>query len=343
MDRREFPPASEALKRILGCFFMNTYPVRQMAAALFCFGLANFAVASSETDSVVTAVFSRSFNQYERPTLADGSDKPQTYVVAKGGVAEGTAADPSMDDVKFAGIVRMLGKYLAKQSYFPAKDGKKADLMLVVHWGKTTPFSDALHRNLVDHGLQGFQTMHLQQGIGIGRSPAFNLPPSEDPTVKALNEAATEEMVQGLTEIRFAQDARIEADRQNANLLGYTAELKFRDNPSLYAGAGTAYYDLLEDLESERYYISVTAYDFQAALQHKQNKGLWRTVASIDARGNRFDEKLAAMVERSSRYFGRDSGGRLIRQFQYTPRFNYGELKMLGVVDSAPNTSPPKK
>ncbi len=133
-------------------------------------------------------------------------------------------------------------------------------------------------------------------------------------------------------EIRFAQDARIEADRRNANLLGYTAELNYRDNPSLYAGAGTAYNDLIEDIESERYYVAVTAYDFQEALQHKNKKGLWRTVASIDARGNRFDERLAQMLERASRHFGRDTG-RLIRQFEYTPRIDLGELKSLGVVD----------
>ena len=95
----------------------------------------------------------------------------------------------------------------------------------------------------------------------------------------------------------------------------------------------------MEDIESERYYVVVTAYDFQEALQHKNKKGLWRTVASIDARGNRFDERLLAMVERASRYFGRDSG-RLIRQFEYTPHIDLGELKTLGVVDN--RTSPTK-
>ncbi len=328
---------------------MKTYPLRKIAAALFCFGLTNIAVALNENDSVVTAVFSRSFNDYERPALADGSEKPLTYVIAKGGYAPGFGADETIDHVKFAGIVRILGKYLAKQSYFPAKDGKKADLMLVVHWGKTTPFNDGTYQNLMDLGLQGFETLQ-RMGSGIGRSPgdfhrSSDVPASamgastKDASKTALTEAATEEMIQGLNEIRFAQDTRIEADRYNANLLGYTAELKYRDNPSLYSGAGTAYYDLLGDLESERYYVSVTAYDFQEALQHNHKKGLWRTVASIDARDNRFDERLMAMVERASRYFGRDSG-HLIRQFQYTPHISFGELKALGVVDNAPS---PKK
>jgi hypothetical protein len=293
---------------------MKTNPVRRIVAALCSFGITNFVMASGDGDSVVTAVFSRSFNNYARPARADGSDQPLTYVVAKGGAEPGRYGDDSMDDVKFAGIVRVLGKYLAKQSYYPARDGKKADLMLVVHWGKTLPGNDVLNRSMFDQGLQLFAS--AANGA-------------------ALSTGASDQMIQGLFEIVFWQDARIEADRHNANLLGYTGELRYRTNPTLYGGLGTAYYDLIDDIESERYYVSVTAYDFQEALQHKTKKGLWRTVASIDARGNRFDERLTAMVERASRYFGRDSG-RLIRQFEYIPHINLGELKTLGVVDNPP-------
>ncbi|MEO6005193.1 MAG: hypothetical protein ABIZ04_01970 [Opitutus sp.] len=291
---------------------MKTRSLRKVAAALTCLAAAHVAAAVNEKDSVVTAVFSRSFNKYERPTRADGSNQPLTYVVAKGGAEAGMYPDQSMDDVRFAGIVRMLGKYLAKEAYFPANDGKKADLMLVIHWGKTIPFSDALSRNMLDQGLQRFSELRLNEVLG-------------------------DDAVQGLMEIRFAQDARIAADRHNANLLGYTSELNRRDNPSLYAGAGTAYHDLISDLESERYYVAVTAYDFQEALQHKNKKGLWRTVASIDARDNRFDERLVTMIDKASKYFGRDTE-RLIRQFDYTPRINFGELKTLGVVDAEPSS-----
>jgi hypothetical protein len=309
-----------------------------MAAALLCLGISNVATAEKDTESVVTAVFSRSFNKYERPVRPDGADLPLTYVVAKGGAEAGMNGDDSMDDVKFAGIVRILGKYLAKQSYYPAKDGKKADLMLVVHWGKTIPGNDGTSRNALINGVEKFSTMQQQLHLGVGGTSAIlGGAPSSDPIAGALAAAARSEMVQGMMEIKFGQDARNDADRHNANLLGYTAELNHRDNPSLYAGAGTAYYDLMEDLETERYYVSVTAYDFQEALQHKNKKGLWRTVASIDARNNRFDEGLMAMVEKASRYFGRDSD-RLIRQFDYTPRIKMGELKSLGLVESTPAT-----
>ncbi|HUG12325.1 MAG TPA: hypothetical protein VMM36_15005 [Opitutaceae bacterium] len=324
---------------------MKTPSLRTIAAALLCVGISNVATAIGDTDSVVTAVFSRSFNGYERPAGPDGSPALQTYVVSQGGYVPGLGADPSIDNVKFAGIVRILGKYLANHGYFPAKDAKKADIMLVIHWGKTIPFDRAGHQNLLVQGLQGFDGLQ-QLGMGIGGSPvAFEsrneVPPSaisfspeqtEGQVNAAIAEAAKAQMIQGIMEIRMGEQIRDDANTHNANLLGYSAELSARDNTSLFAGAGDSYRDLIADLETERYYVSVTAYDFQEALQHNTNKGLWRTVTSIQARGNRFDEKLIAMIEKSSRYFGHDSG-RLVRQFDRTPRVSIGELKVLGVVE----------
>lgn len=308
-----------------------------MAAGLFCAGIAIPRLAANDRDSVVTAVFSRAFNNYVRPVQADGSPEIQTYVIAKGGYAPGTDKDPSIDDVKFAGIVRVLGKYLAQQGYYPAKDGRKADLMLLVHWGKTMPFNNGTQRNILDMGLQHFARFQ-QLGGGIGRSPGFNSRGQGEPQ-GADAEEATEEMVEGMMLIQFEEGMRYAADQHNANLLGYTADMKSRNNPSLYAGAGTAYYDLLSDLEHERYYIVVTAYDFQDLLQ-QHKKGLWRTVASVDARDNRFDERLADMVDWASHYFGKDSG-RLVQQFHYTPHVSFGDLKVLGVVDE--KSSPKQK
>jgi hypothetical protein len=324
---------------------MKTPSFRTFAAALLCVGSATLATAIGDTDSVVTAVFSRSFNGYERPVGPDGSPALQTYVVARGGYEAGLGSDPSIDNVKFAGIVRILGKYLASQGYFPAKDAKTADVMLVIHWGKTIPFNDATHQNMLDRGLQGFEGLQ-QLGLGIGGSPipsgnnseappsaaTFSPQQSQTQVNAAVAEAARSQMIQGVMEIRMGEQIRDDANMHNANLLGYTAELSARDNPSLFAGAGTSYHDLIADLETERYYVAVTAYDFQDALQNNSNRGLWRTVTSIQARGNRFDEKLMAMVEKGSRYFGHDSG-RLVRQFDRTPRVSIGDLKVLGVVE----------
>ncbi len=234
-----------------------------VAAALISIAVANLARAAHNKDSLVTAVFSRSFKDYNRPVASDGSPKILTYNIAKGGYAPGLGKDASVDNVKFEGIVRVLGQYLAKQAYFPAKDGRKADVMMVVHWGKTTV--DKRYRDLFDLGMQ------YSTGDAFGSESAI-----------------------GMMLIQFSQQMRYADDEDVANILGYTSEIDYRsprNTPALNAGAATTYYDLMDDLENERYYVTVTAYDFQQLLQHKQKQGLWRTVISIDARENRFDER----------------------------------------------------
>ena len=278
-------------------------------AALMSIGVASSARAARDKDSLVTAVFSRCFNDYKRPAESDGSPKILTYNIAKGGYAPGMGKDASIDDVKFEGVVRVLGKYLAKQGYFPAKDGSKADVMMVVHWGKTAV--DKRYRDLFDLGMQ------YSTGDAFGSEAAM-----------------------GMMLIQFSQQLRNADNEDVANILGYTSEINYR-NPqnttALNGGVATLYWDLMDDLENERYYVTITAYDFQQLVQHKQKHGLWRTVISIDARENRFDERLTQMIAKASRYFGRDSG-RLIRQFDYVPRVDFGELKSLGVVESKPAT-----
>jgi hypothetical protein len=259
--------------------------------------------AQPKRDSVVTAIFSRSASKYERRTRPDGSPAMQTYVISNGGADSIEGKDPSIEKIGFSGIVRVLGPALAKRAYYPAKNAAKADLLLVLHWGKTRPNPQS-YRSLFDMAVSG---QNGKNGDGSGNDSL----------------------------LQFAQQMRYAADEHNADLLGYTAELKYRNNISLVAGAGSLYEDLINDIESERYYIIVTAIDFQDMMKNQKKNTLWRTVVSIDARSNRFGEQLNAMIDRASRYFGKDSG-RLLRQFEYTSHVELGELKVLGEVDKKP-------
>ncbi len=136
--------------------------------------------------------------------------------------------------------------------------------------------------------------------------------------------------------INMANSARDKANEHNALVLGYMDEINSSNNMSRFAGGGDHYEDLISDIESSRYFVIVSAYDFKGVVQNKGTKLLWSTRVSIQAQGNRFDNRLVAMMANASRQFGRSSG-RLIRQYQQTPSVNLGELKFLGVVpDSAP-------
>ena len=110
-----------------------------------------------------------------------------------------------------------------------------------------------------------------------------------------------------------------------------------RDTAARFAGAGSAYDDLRNDLEDERYYVVISAYDFKTAKETGQRKLLWATRVSIRAQGNRFDQSVSYMMSKASRYFGQNTG-RLVRQYNEGV-VNIGEMKVKGY-DEPPATQP---
>ena len=312
-------------------------------AALVILGLAlGGAVAGSADDTEITAVFATLSNGYSRTKLPDGSLKPETYVVGNGGYARGSAANEPGGDVPFPEIVRVLARHLARSNYFPARDAKAADLLLMISWGTTIPFNDATQRI---NSTAAFAAMNDLQAANA-QSARAALPPT-DPRHAATGgqeaansiQAAARDAADGqMALIDMANDQRSKGDDFNARLLGYAKEISDRDNPSRYAGAGPHFDDLIGDVESERYYVIVAAYDYRVAAADKKRKLLWVTRVSVEAGGGKFKESLTTMMASAARQFGRDSGG-LIRRYQ-TGTVNLGELKVLG---TAPDETAPAK
>ncbi len=88
--------------------------------------------------------------------------------------------------------------------------------------------------------------------------------------------------------------------------------------------------EVLEEIEENRYFVVLMAYDFQLLWKQKKHKLLWETRFSIRQRDNDFDQKLAVMAREASRYFGQDSHG-LIRKAEHDGHVDLGELEILGV------------
>ena len=134
-------------------------------------------------------------------------------------------------------------------------------------------------------------------------------------------------------------DMRRKADEWNARLLGYSKEINYRDNPSRFAGAGSYYDDLWSDIEEARYYVVVSAYDFHAATHGGKRKLLWATRVSIRAQGNRFDERLKAMLANAGAHFGQETHD-LIRQYQ-TGSVRMDDLKFISVTPESTDSAKP--
>ncbi len=101
-------------------------------------------------------------------------------------------------------------------------------------------------------------------------------------------------------------------DRQNAALLGYDADgligTEYAAGLELTALRQRAR-DQRTEIEFNRYFVVLMAYDFQLLWHHKQHKLLWETRFSLNQRDNNFTKALPVMAHYASRYFGEDSGG----------------------------------
>ena len=299
-------------------------------------------IAFAAKDSIVTSVYSSMRPGYSRERLADGSFKRETYVVGNGGAVAGTLATESNEDVPFATVVRLMAGHLARKNYFPAPDSKSADLLLVVSWGKTIPYNDAVGRAAADNLFSAMSNLAIaNDGVNqsVARGEAQSGVDGIQSASRTVRDAASDVMESQLHQMQAFNVMRSRANEGNALLLGYMDEINGQNNATRFAGNGTYYDDLVSDVENERYYLIISAYDYHVAATEKKSKVLWVTRVSIQAQGNRFKTSLASMIANAGTQFGQKSG-RLIRQY-HQGRVDLGELKFLETVPDSASLAPP--
>jgi hypothetical protein len=295
---------------------------------------------SAKEDSLVIAVHSQASSSYKRRTLPDGNIKPQTYVVGDGG-SIGQSQAGTVSQVAFPSIVRLLAPKLVRQSYYPARKGMAADLLLVLYWGETTPYNDAPLQNANANLSSALNTRTITENVvkeSVARGEQQFTMDGIQSAARSVRDAAQSESESQLMQAQLFEQMRLKSDEGNALLLGYVEEINRRNNPSRFAGGGDYFNELMGDLETPRYYVIVQAYDFQAAVNENRRKLLWTTRISIPVSGSDFNKCLPAMMADASEYFGRNSG-RLVRRYR-TGVVHLGELEVLGVGSGANQDEP---
>ena len=259
--------------------------------------------ARADNQPEISAVSARTSEDYVRTKQANGTYPPETYVFGRGGIWGAAMHDASMEKLDFPQVAQTMAGPLAAQNYVPARDPEQTNLLIMVYWGMTT-------------------------GIGPATSSVAyqNAQASQALEANALNGA--------WTQVAMANQQRDKANAKNAGLLGYDSEdvigTDYGRNLAMTA-MHQRVQDLTEDVEENRYFVVLMAYDFPLLLKEKKHKLVWETRFSIRQRGNDFDQQLPAMAQYASRYFGHDTHG-LIRKPLPETNVNLGEMKIIGEV-----------
>lgn len=293
-----------------------------------------FAVASQASDGPLpVTIYSRKAPDYDRELDAKGNPAREYYAIGYGGRIDGTIWDQGQEKENFPSIAGTIAEELAKQNYHFAEAKEDADLLIVLHWGRTNPFDTGGFTDGINIAGEAYRQLE-------NVSSNFDIPPTDGgiSLVSAQQTAVADANAQldsALALVQMENRMQDRRDEETARVLGYTDELNRNNDIARFAGSDR--YDLLlNDVHDPRYYVVVTAYDFEQITQNtKKRKPLprWVTRFSIRTRGNNFMASVDEMALRAGKYFGRDSG-RLIRD--YNGDVQIGELQVVGTVPDDP-------
>ncbi|HVU15926.1 MAG TPA: hypothetical protein VHD32_03330 [Candidatus Didemnitutus sp.] len=282
--------------------------------------------AGTDQDEI-TAVYSKTSDDYVRHKQADGTYEAEAYAFGEGGLWN-TKGDDTIDHLKFVDIAHTIAPPLAQQNYIPARDPKKTRLLIMVYWGRTAGTASGASSTASYQNLAASQQITAPTVTSDSSGHVTGIK-SGDPSKSAqsIDESA-------LFPVLVENRIRDQLDYTNAGMLGYadamnesrgmqSTALRFRRE------------DLIDELEDDRYFVVLMAYDFPLLWKEKKHKLVWETRFSIRERRVDFSKQLAAMAESASKYFGQDSHG-LVRKPAPIAHVDAGEIKVIG-------TEPEKK
>jgi hypothetical protein len=299
-----------------------------LAVALLVFASSRSARAfdpASAND--VIAVSGRASSDYVRVKMADGSYKPEPYAFGEGGMWPGAKADKSMDKTTFLDVARVISVPLASKAYMPAKDPRSTKLLIMVYWGTTHAPEHASGSAI----YQELQTSEMQLKSLYAAGP----PPPETAHEAGLirpHNLLLESSFDGPIAAAVAENqVREQDDFLNAKMLGYDSWWSETAGDRRGTALQVRRDDLLNELEDDRYFVVLMAYDFQLLWKQKKHKLLWEARFSIRQRHHNFDEDLSGMAQYASRFFGQETNG-LVHDTLPAAHVEIGVVKSLGTV-----------
>jgi hypothetical protein len=291
---------------------------------LCCCGalLANLPLRAEE----VEAISSKTAKDYVRRKLPDGTYQPETYAFGKGDTLGGARVDATIDKMDFMDIARILSVPLAEKRYIPTQDPKTTNLLIMVYWGTTLAPEFATESNT--HNLM--QKANQKQANALQMLKAATRP-AEVRAAQAMLAAADDDLLASTLGVQAENQQREDMDMKTATLLGYDSWWVATNSAMGGSALGRRKADMEAELEEDRYFVVLTAFDYQTLAKQKKQKFLWEVRFSIREHGTAFDSRLPGMAAKAAEYFGRDSQG-LHHVDVPEGTVEIGPVKSLGVI-----------
>jgi hypothetical protein len=287
----------------------------------------SFILATPSAADNRVAVVAWADDAYSERRAAHNPPRTETYVVMQGRRFEGHTRDRSFERQSFLDIAKTIATELVRDHYEPAPDLESADLVLLVHWGTTTPrvSHDSL-RGMVAYSVakeHSYETENVfeKQFEDYAKTQTF-LDDTENYRNYDFEQA-------GRVTDSVKHDLTVAS---NAALLGYTEQLRKLGRMPF---TSSTEHTMRSDLQSERYFIIVKAYDLKSApAPGTRAMPVWTLHLNMRSPGQNFQTALARMSRVAAEFAGRSTPGMTtVDRQERVGTVELGPLKVIGYVD----------
>jgi hypothetical protein len=266
--------------------------------------------------------------EYTQRKYGDGKTKPESYVVMQGHYFEGGIVDKSIEQMPFRGIAEVFAPELARRQYWPAKDPKDADLLIVVHWGTTKPKASTIEMTARTSPVPNLSAIRADKQVRIEAAAADSAHNIGPWMLAGQNNEDTRQLNNELLSQLSDQITNDYSSANTALLLGYTKDLrKYGARVMMPAEE----YSLRLDLCQMRYFIILRAYDLHAPTPAGRSRAVWTLHLNVSSPGNDFRTALDRMSAAAGSYVGRSTDEvETVRQPLREGKVEIGPLVILG-------------
>jgi hypothetical protein len=249
--------------------------------------------ASAETAKLVA--FAQTHGTYE---CVDDPESPKyrggSFVIAEGQTDLGPG-DPDSHDlvaVPFGDIAEVLSESLFRRAFTTPPDPKSADLMLVVHRGRTAPEAREAR------GSEAMISSGPPPPLPTGPTGAFGIGSSVGSRPTTVHDVTDSSAILEAARILGFYPRYVELHQNRAGVVDQSR-----------------YRELLGELTQERYYLVIAAYDAREMRNTGRRVLLWETRLSFLAEKKSFAERYDDMITAGAPYFATNTPPTLARNF----------------------------
>ncbi len=261
--------------------------IHWIRSGLLAIALASLVATGFAAKTARVFVDSEASVSYDESKNTDEGSKYETFVFMKGNFYGRDFKDKSLRTPSFEEIIGSLAENMKDRNYYPSAIPDDGDLLIVVHYGSTS----------VEQDWEDLFPTDSSDPYADTADGLYSDPEESEYTGFSENYSESFEDLQDLARVSRNNVAKHKTIMDNRELgIGRALSRKNINRNEEF--------NLRVELEDERYFIILMAYDFQKLKATKETELLWTTRFSVPAIGTNFVDAYPALARAARPYFG---------------------------------------